>query len=144
MKFGSQPDADGALEILQNKCSQMNRTRVISKKIWCNYDLPIEVRPVNSFLFGLKNTLVEWEFPKKSVKVDLDTAVLKVAGKEILKAKVEGDDFKVEWLNKKWEEWQEFNNSEKYTQIYEKAAEKLAKSRAEIGKGKGKGKGPSM
>ena len=106
---------------------------------WCNFDLPIEQRVVNSVLFGMKAQLVAWKLPKKYLNVDTDTDTITAGGKDIVRASVVGDTLSIEWIAADWAQWEELQQSPEIDSIIAKAREKLAQSSKEMGKGAGKG-----
>ena len=140
MKFRNVQDARYALDVMRVKCTNENGRRVQGSRLWCNFDLPIDQRVTTSFLFSLQRQLIEWKFPKAFIKVDTDLMILKKGNnKDIVTAKVVGDEFKLEWLDEVWAQWADLQNSTQLAAIRKTAVDNLARSRAENSKGVGKG-----
>ena len=138
LRFGTAGGAKEALTAMKDTISKNP-----SNKAWCNYDLPIEQRVSNSFLFGLKAQLVAWKLPKKYLNIDPDRNVMQVRtggkDKDIVRAWVDNDTFQIKWLAEEWAEWTELQQSPELTAMTSKAHEKLSSSRAQTSKGVGKG-----
>ena len=84
---------------------------------------------------------MEWKVASnpKCIKVSTDTGTLKVDGKDVAKAMVEGDEFKIEWLAPEWASWEELQQSKELQEITKTSKDRLASSRANTAKGAGKG-----
>ena len=108
------------------------------KMTWSREDLPIERRVPESFLFGLKKVLLEWDYTKEEMHVNRDKATLSVDGTIIVKAAVTDNALVLNW-DKDWESWEEFSNNAKLAALKTTAADKLTRSGAGK-KAKGKGK----
>jgi hypothetical protein len=134
LRFSTPLDAKDALTAIKDDLSKNS-----SNTAWCNYDLPIEERVTNSFLFGLKAQLVKWKLSKKYMRVDTENNVFAAGGKDVVRASVVGDTFVVEWIAAEWAQWTELQQSAELGGIIAGAKEKLAKSRNETSKGAGKG-----
>ena len=89
--------------------------------------------------------MVEWGYTKQEVRVD--TNVLKVAGKEILKAEVKDFALQLLWSDGEWEKWEELQGAREFADLKKTTREKLDRAKAasagENGKGKGKNKSSS-
>ena len=108
---------------------------------WMNPDLPIEVRAPKSFLLNLKKLLVSWDFSKTSIEFDDVTHVLSVEGSPILKACGLGNSFRIEWLNKEWEQWGELTGNAEFQTLVKTATDRLAEAGKRKQKGKWRGNG---
>ena len=75
----------------------------------------------------------------KGIKVNMYTDLLQVDGKDVVKAGVEGDEFKTEWLKPEWASWEELQQSKELQEITKQSKDRLASSRANTAKGAGKG-----
>ena len=88
--FAKFPDPDGAsrgLKILRDKAAKANETKDGGmKRIWCDIEAPIENRVCMGYLRGLRGQLLEWNFAKECVAIDRERGIMKVAGKEVVKA----------------------------------------------------------
>ena len=62
-----------------------------------------------------------------------------VAGKDVLKTRVEDWTLKLDWLNSEWEKWLELHNSSQFKEIVESINESLSKAKKYHSKGTGKG-----
>ena len=107
--------------------------------LWCNYELPLEHRVPNSFLFALKRQFVAWKWDEGYFKVDPDLGLMKAGGKDILKAKVINDVLVLDWVDGSWEEWSDLTSSKEFLKLREEASTKLANKKAQTHKGAGKG-----
>ena len=139
MKFTDMAEAQSALRTMKSKCFQENKHRDQKDRIWCNFKKPIEERLVTSFLMALRTQLIAWKYFAYSVKVDLPAGALKVAGKVVLKASVENDKFKIEWVESDWEAWKDLTDSPEFIALRKSAEDRLSASRAQTSKGAGKG-----
>ena len=111
------------------------------KRLWVDFEAPIEKRIVKRCLNSFRFQLIEWEFSRQSVSFDVDSGILKVEGKDVLKAEVLNDEFGVTWLQPEWGTWQELQSSKEFGSILTREKERLAQSRANRSKGSGKGLG---
>ena len=110
-------------------------------KTWAKIDLPIDMRTAESALFACKRMLVEWGYTNRAVKVDTNTCVLKIMDKEILAAKVENFNLKLEWCDGEWESWEELQTSTEFDTLCKDAQGKLTRAKqwaTDGGKGKGR------
>ena len=84
---------------------------------------PIEERTCNGFLFGLHGQLIQWKFPSQCIKVEKECHLLKVAGKDIVQVRVQGVEFKVNWLSQEWPEWPQIQTSNELVAIMQVATD---------------------
>ena len=91
IKFSSPADANTAIVKLKDAATKENQTRAQTNRMWVDFEAPIEKRAVKSFLSGFRFQLIEWKFPKECVSFDVDVGILKVEGKDVLKAEIVGD-----------------------------------------------------
>ena len=81
VEFRTQGDANKALETFKEKCDKDDQRRALQgPKMWSNYDMPIKQRAPRGFLLGLRWLLLQWNFPKDYINVDLSENVLKAGG----------------------------------------------------------------
>ena len=139
MKFSNVADAEEAMRKLNEKAATENDGREWKDRLWVDVTAPIEQRVCIGFLRDLRNQLLEWEDPKKSVSVDPAACIMKVEGKAVVEAKVIDDDLRIVWSEDKWTNWQQLQSAPELNAIIEKAKGRLAKSRAATSKGAGKG-----
>ena len=141
IKLPSLGEAQTVLTKLKEAADKENRARGPTSRMWVDYKAPIEIRVVRGFLFGLRRQLMEWKVAvnPKSINVNMDTGILQVDKKDVVKAEVEGDEFKLEWLNSEWAHWGELQQSKELQEITKSARSRLASSRANTAKGAGKG-----
>ena len=109
-------------------------------KVWCNKDRPHHERMSRAFLADLKKLLVNWQLNKKAVQFDEDAMILSIELKPVLQVSAQGGHLKLQWLDAKWESWQELVDSKEFKELVEKgnAALKIAQGLRNKGKGKGK------
>ena len=106
---------------------------------WAKPDRPIEERTAISVLWTIRKMLLGWGYRGSSVKVEENSKILKVGGKEVLTAAVQEFKLDLQWEST-WAQWEALQGSAEYVQIKEGANEKLEKAREYSSKGKGKGK----
>ena len=97
---------------------------------------PLEVRAPLRFLFGLKKLLVDWDFPKASVRVDDELFVMSVGGQAVLQVSVVKGCLELDWKCEEWRDWKELLTSEELCKLREQCNAALEKD----AKGKGKSK----
>ena len=107
--------------------------------MWSSYQHPLEKRVVNAFLMGLRTQLLEWKFGKAYIKVDLDDAVLKAGGKDILKVRVLWRELQIDWVDPVWAAWKDIQESAELISLHKSASDKPAKNSEEMAKGASKG-----
>lgn len=119
-------------------------TNKSDKKTWAKIDKPLNARTAESALMAMKRMLVEWEYPRPIVDVDLENCMLKVGGKEVVKITVESFTLRIQWVDGEWERWGELQSSRELASIQETAQTKLDKAKGFLAnkKGMSKGKGP--
>ena len=117
MRFCSPSQATTALKSLKAAAFAENQSKESQDRLWCDFKTPIEERTCNGFLFGLRRQLIEWKFPSQCVKVEKECHLLKVAGKAIVQVRVQGDEFKVNWLSQEWAEWPQIQTSNELAAI---------------------------
>ena len=128
-------------DLLITKIPSMITTHLEKKKSWAEIDLPIDKRNAESVLFAFKRMLVNWEFPKGSVRVDTDDCSLKISEKVVLKAKVSDYVLQLRWCDGDCESWEELQTSVELETIRKAAQEKLDRAKGFAGIGNiGKGK----
>ena len=89
---------------------------------------------------GVRTQLIEWKAVGKTyIKADLDDAVLKAGGTEILKVRVHEHKLQADWVDHAWASWKELHESEEMCALLKAASDKLASKSEEIVKGAGKG-----
>ena len=104
-----------------------------------NKDLPAKQRTMFNFLLNLKKLLVVWKF--ENVSFDDRTGILTIAGVDILQAEVDTFDFKLNWLDQAWKQWEDLTQDPKFLELIKIAEDRLAKAKV-FANQKGKGKGP--
>jgi hypothetical protein len=82
-RFPSRADRDRAMESI----GQANIKHPDGRVLWMRPDLPAEVRIPGSLLFAFKRPLVDWGFARSIVRVETDTACVKVGGEHALSVK---------------------------------------------------------
>ena len=138
--FLKYPEAKAALHVIE---SFNNASRQYGgKPVWCKQDFPFSERVCRSFLFGLRKTLISWEFNKNSVSVDESTLSFSVEGKPVLSVSVSTNDdsIDIEWIEQAWAEWNELRSSNEFTSLQATATKKLTAAAEKRAKGTGKGK----
>jgi hypothetical protein len=141
IKLQSSGEASTVLIKLKEAADKENRSRGPTSRMWADYKAPIETRVVRGFLAGLRRQLMEWKVTSnpKCIQVSMDTGTLKVDGKDVVMAMVEGNEFKTEWLKPEWASWEELQQSKELQEIIKTSKDRLASSRANTVKGAGKG-----
>jgi hypothetical protein len=109
--------------------------------LWVDVEAPVEKRVVKSFLSSFRFQLIEWKFSRESVSFDVDSGTLKVEGKDVVKAGVDGDELRLTWLDSTWGGWDLLQKSNELEAILKLQNGRLASSRANKSKGAGKGLG---
>ena len=132
-KFPSRADRDRAVESMR----QANIKHPDGRLLWARPDLPAEVRIPESLLFAFKRTLVEWGFARSIVRVDTDTASVKVGGELALTAKSVGEQINCTWRGA-WAKWADLHDGPDLKDIVDKAQSAM-KNAGGGTKGKGKG-----
>ena len=133
--FASAEERDKAIEIIKKE-----RATVGNKSVWANIDQPVDVRAVESFLFGFKKQLTEWGYAKKQVWVDTEKSTVTVDGTEVVHGSVVGGQFGAQWCDPAWANWELLQEAAELKALISKTQERLAKG-GDKGKGKGKSKG---
>ena len=110
-------------------------------QLFAKIDLPFDVRTVEAALYSMKKMLVSWNFNPSCVKYDIHSGILTVAGKEIVKVRVQDFALKFTWCDGEWQAWGELQESTEMAEIANKAHVRLEKAKARA-TNKGKGKGP--
>ena len=107
-------------------------------------DQPIDIRTADSFLFSFKRMLtIDWGYNKNAVRVNTDTKVLSVAGKDIVKAAVANYALTLEWCDDEWQTWEPLQSATEFTKIKTDVRDRLDRAKqAASGSSKGKGKCP--
>ena len=113
-------------------------------KTWAKIDKPLNARTVESTLMAMKRMLVEWEYPRSIVDIDLDTCTLSVGRKETVQVSVDSFSLQLKWVDGEWEKWEELQSSDELADIQSKAQARLDKAKGYMAnkKGMGKGEGP--
>ena len=106
-----------------------------------NKDLPAKQRTMINFLQNLKKLLVGWKFEKGNFNDP--TGILTIAGIAILHVEVDTFDFKLNWLDQSWKQWEDLTQDPKFLELIKIAEDKLAKAKA-FANQKGKGNGPRI
>ena len=133
VKFSSTDVREAGMERFKSSKSKFSETT-----LYMNQSRPFQQRVRFSFLLNLKRLLLEWEF--KNVRFDDASETLEIAGTEILRVAIEGDEFKLNWLSEEWAQWGLLTENLKFKELCQTAKDKLAKSAGSFDKGKGKGK----
>ena len=108
--------------------------------VWCNIDQPFQDRLPLKVLLQFKRVLARWGFQKRSIRIDEDTSVMKVADKEVIKVSTKEGKLDVEWLCDVWKDWDDLHKSTEFNDIVTKCREDLALASQKQSKGFGKGK----
>ena len=133
-KFTTEKVADDIAKTISNKLKDSEET------IWCKKDLPLEKRVPLSFLLGLRRQLIAWGFARSKVRVKEEDNSLSVGGSQVLKASIEANRLRLEWMSQEWKDWKEFVDSSEFNLLMKRAEETLKKAADNKGKGDGKGK----
>ena len=133
VKFNSPEAREAGMERFKSSKRKFSETT-----LYMNQSRPFQQRVRFSFLLNLKRLLLEWEF--KNVRFDDASETLEIAGTEILRIAIEGDEFKLNWLSEEWAQWGLLTENVKFKELCQIARDKLAKSAGSLDKGKGKGK----
>lgn len=112
-----------------------------SSRLFAKVDLTFDARAVESTLFSMKKMLTSWNFHPASVKYDLQQGSLTVAGREIVRVKVENFSMVFHWCDGEWQKWNDLQESTELAEIKNKAQDRLQKAKDRVNS-KGKGKGP--
>ena len=136
VKFESPEKQDIAIEAFK-----VVRTSFLPSeaKSYMKKDLPAKQRTMFNFLLNLKKLLVVWKF--ENVSFDDRTGILTIAGVDILQAEVDTFDFKLNWLDQAWKQWEDLTQDPKFLELIKIAEDRLAKAKV-FANQKGKGKGP--
>ncbi|CAK0800242.1 unnamed protein product [Prorocentrum cordatum] len=140
-KFANETGAAEAVKIMREKVMQENVGKEAHERIWCDIEAPIDVRVCTGFLRNFRSQLIEWKFSPECIEIDRPNATLKVQGEEVIKVKVGGGDFQVEWVKEEWAQWQELQSSSEFALVLQTAKDRLAKSRGKTTREAGKGPG---
>ena len=68
------------MQVLKEAIYKENFGKDFKHRVWVNFKSSIEKRVQSGFLFGLCSQLIEWKFPKESVRVEPETGLLKISG----------------------------------------------------------------
>eukprot|EP00438_Fugacium_kawagutii_P006461 Skav224965 [mRNA] locus=scaffold3893:17080:25909:+ [translate_table: standard] len=68
-------------------------------KTWAKVDKPLNARTVESTLMAMKRMLIEWEYPRSIIDIDLDAYTLSVGRKEIVKVSVDNFSLQLKWVD---------------------------------------------
>ena len=101
-------------------------------------DSPIDVRVAKSILFGLKRQLVEWQWDKFEVWVDIPNTSIFLGNDYVASVQVDQDEIHMDYET----DWKNYLLEENLQELLDKAASQLRSSR-QAGSRKGKGKGKS-
>ena len=114
------------------------------ERLFAKVDQPIDVRMAESTLFRMKTVLVAWGYAKGCIKVDTDVSPvqLTIAGKEIVRARVDNYCLNLKWEDGEWESWEALQASEELSTIKSEVQAKL-NSAKDFSQSKGKGKNAS-
>eukprot|EP00435_Cladocopium_sp_Y103_P044086 s179_g12.t1 len=112
-----------------------------SSRLFAKVDLTFDARAVESTLYAMKKMLISWHFHAACLKYDLQQGSLTVAGREIVRLKVDNFSMIFEWCDGEWEKWNELHESTELADIKSKAGDRLQKAKDRVNS-KGKGKGP--
>ena len=107
--------------------------------VWCKPDRPVHVRAPLSLLFGLKRLLVGWDFDKKTVYIDEDSACMEIYKVPVLVASSKEGKLCMTWLNKSWEAWGDLHNNGEFQDLIKTCNVSLEAGNAQRSKGVGKG-----
>ena len=132
VKFASEADRDTAIGVIR-----AGRHRHGGNVVWARADQAVEVRVPESFLFGFKKLLVDWGFGRAEVRVEIETASLKVGGALAVSAEVRAGELCLRWHGL-WTQWTELHEDPEFKVLTAKFQKML--SDAAGGRGKGKGK----
>ena len=83
-------------------------------------------------------------YSKQIIKVDENRLMIKFNGKAVARTTIQADKLIVEWLDPKWEEWKDLQDSSELKSLLETADRRLKQASETIAKGKGKGLGASV
>eukprot|EP00973_Karenia_brevis_P002607 355575-Karenia_brevis.AAC.1 len=128
-------------EVSRNKAIQGLREAKISRgngNVWAKADQPLIQRTCESFLFGLRKQLIEWQFDKRALSVDVDTKMIKYDGNLICGPTISNGRFFANFSST-WRNWKEFYDSTEIQSLMAKAQQSLDRG-AGATKGKGKQK----
>ena len=117
------------------------RAGMAGERSFMSEDQPIQVRTVHKFLREVKKLMTssEWGYTKSSVRYDLDTKTLSVAGDEILEVSVEKYKLNIKYLDAAWTGWAELQQDIQFGAIQKELQDKLSQAEKGLDKGKGKG-----
>jgi hypothetical protein len=119
-----------AMVKLKEESANENKTRSQTNRLWVDVEAPVEKRVVKSFLSSFRFQLIEWKFSRESVSFDVDSGTLKVEGKDVVKAGVDGDELRLTWLDSTWGGWDLLQKSNELEAILKLQNGRLASSRA--------------
>ena len=131
VKFGSAEKRDAAIKTFNE-----TKNAFADDRSFMNRDKPIQQRTKFTFLLNFKRMLtsVEWKF--QNVSFDEDESEISVAGVPVLRVAVDGVAFKLVWIDRTWEQWDDLTNDPKFKDLVKAAEDKLAKASQSKGKGK--------
>ena len=128
---------------LRNQSVERFRKASLSRngqRCWATEDSPIEERACKNFLFGVKNLLLEWNYGKFEIWVDIKKFDIYFGEDELIALVSVTPEKEMEFSY--GEEWENYLRKGKLDEIISKAKEMLSRSLGTT-KGKGKNKGKS-
>ena len=126
-KFVTPVNATSGLKVLTDMFAKENVDKERKEWLWGNFDLPLEQRVANSFLFALRRKLVDWKMGEKYIKVDPDLGALTAGGKPVVKARTINNVLVLDWADQKWAPWSELQSSDELKDLRQKAADRLVR-----------------
>ena len=139
LAFARFPGADDVTKVVN-----MVRAKTLQCKghaVWAAMERPLSIRAPFRFFLQFKRLLQQpgWDYTKRAVRVDEDTATLKVGGVPILQASSADGVLKMNWVDKEWEQWSDLQQDKEFLALVTTCNEALAKAKQGQGKGEGKG-----
>ena len=128
---------------LRNQSVERFRKASLSRngqRCWATEDSPIEERACKNFLFGVKNLLLEWNYGKFEIWVDVKKFEIYFGEDELIASVSVTPEKEMEFSY--GEGWENYLREGKLDKIISKAKEMLSRSLGTT-KGKGKNKGKS-
>ena len=87
----------------------------------------------------MEKMLTSWNFHPASVKYDLQQGSLTVAGREIVRVKVENFSMVFQWCDGEWQKWNDLHESNEFVEVKNEAQGRLQKAKDRVNsKGKAK------
>lgn len=120
---------------LQHPADYLCRTALEEQNMRHRPDRPCPISNIcNEFLYALKRQLCDWKtYGRNSLEVGTEEGLLFVNGYPVVRAKVEDDEFTLDWVDIEWMFWDELQESSELEAMIQDAKDKLERRRERLG-----------